>query len=406
MLRHLAVASVILTAACAGQQKAGDAAAPEGQKQMTKEERLRITNQPPFDLASCFPKTQTLPSPANEGVLVGALLSVRPDVLECLVDPAHRGPAAATKVTVKTTVNAQGGTHAITGENLTPAGQQCIQQVLDTHVKPAPLAADAKPVEATYAYDHANANNPSVTMGINEGSDFSGTVRLAEKSWCECFANFKATTPPVLSADIHIMPGQPNPTEVVFKPSGSTEGDQLSSCMQAKVAGMPTKSANELKFPFRFVFFNSQAPVETAASLPPELRFFQLELARTQSAATSAISFGARTNAAETYDAVVQKYSKTKDYRLFDELSSKCAALVESANAWVTALKTQETVDQTTLALVQELKAKEESWAPVETASQEALANTQKDLTAAQQRLAADQGACPKKSYNAPAKKK
>lgn len=405
MLRRLAVASVIFTAACAGSQKTGDAPA-EGQKQLTKEERLRITNQPPFDLAACFPREQTLPSPANEGVLVGALLSVRPNVLECLVDPANRGPAASTKVTVKTTVNAQGGTHAITGENLTPAGTQCIQQVLDTHVKPAPLAADAKPVEATYAYDHATANNPSVTMGINEGSDFSGAVRLAEKSWCECFTGFKATTPPVLASDIHIMKGQPTPSEVTFKPSGNTEGDQLAACLKTKVAALPAKTTAELKFPFRFVFFNSQAPVETAASLPPELRFFQLELARTQAAAASAISFGARTNAAETYDAVVQKYSKTKDYKLFDELSSKCSALVESATAWVTALKTQETVDQTTLALVQELKTKEESWAPVETASQEALANTQKDLTAAQQRLAADQGACPKKSYNAAPKKK
>ncbi|WP_375757923.1 hypothetical protein [Corallococcus exercitus] len=403
MLRRLAVASVILTAACAGQQKT-DAPA-EGQKQLTKEERLRITNQPPFDLATCFPHEQTLPSPANEGVLVGALLSVRPDVLECLVDPANRGPAASTKVTVKTTVNAQGATHAVSGENLTPAGTTCIQQVLDTHVKPAALAADAKPVEASYEYDHATANNASVTMGINEGSDFSGTVRLAEKSWCDCFAGYKASTPPVLTSDIHIVKGQPNPTEVVFKPSGSTEGDQLASCLQAKIAKMPAATTGELKFPFRFVFFNSQAPVEASADMPPELRFFQLELARTQTAAASAIAFGARTNAADTYDAVVQKYTKTKDYKLFDELSSKCQALVESATKWVDALKAQETVDQTTLTLVQQLKAQKEDWAPVETASQEALANTQKDLSAAQQRLAADQGACPKKSY-APAKKK
>jgi hypothetical protein len=404
MLRRLAVASVILTAACAGQQKTGDAA--EGHKELTKEERTRITNQSPFDLAACFPREQTLPAPANEGVVVGALLSVRPDVLECLVDPANRGPAASTKVVVKTTVNAQGATHAITGENLTPAGTACVQKVLDTGVKPAALAADAKPVEASYEYDHATANNASVTMGINEGSDFSGAVRLAEKNWCDCFAGFKAATPPVLTADITLMKGQPTPSEVVFKPSGSTEGDQLASCLQAKVAATPAKSTgDQLKFPFRFVFFNSAAPVEASATMPPELRFFQLELARTQTAAASAIAFGARTNAADTYDAVVQKYTKTKDYKLFDELSSKCNALVESAGKWVEALKAQETVDQTTLTLVQELKAKEANWAPVETASQEALANTQKDLSAAQQRLNADQGACPKKSYTAPKKK-
>ncbi|NBD13189.1 MULTISPECIES: hypothetical protein [Corallococcus] len=403
MLRRLAVASVILTAACAGQQKTGDAT--EGQKEMTKEERLRITNQPPFDLASCFPHERTLPAPANQGILVGALLSVRPDVLECLVDPANRGPAANTKVVVKTTVSAQGTTHAVSGENLTPAGTQCVQKVVDTYVKPAALAANAQPVESTYEYEHATANNPSVTLGINEGSDFSGAVRLAEKDWCECFAGYKASTPPVLAFDIHIMKGQPNPTEVTFKPTGSTEGDQLASCLKAKVAAMPTKATGELKFPFRFVYFNSQAPLEASADMPPELRFFQLELARTQTAAASAIAYGERSNAAETYDAVVQKYTKTKDYKLASELSSKCNALVESATAWVNALKAQETVDQTTLTLVQGLKAKEENWAPVETASQEALANTQKDVAGAQQRLAADQSACPKVNYTAPKKK-
>lgn len=62
MLRRLAVASVILTAACAGQQKTGDAAT-EGHKEMTKEERLRITNQPPFDLAACFRMSGPCPPP-------------------------------------------------------------------------------------------------------------------------------------------------------------------------------------------------------------------------------------------------------------------------------------------------------------------------------------------------------
>ncbi|HZI16843.1 MAG TPA: hypothetical protein VE153_41130, partial [Myxococcus sp.] len=124
MLRRLAVASVLFTAACAGQQKPD--AAQGANKPTSTEERVRIGNQPAFDVASCFPRELSLPA-ANQGVLVGALLTTRPQVMECLVDPRSRAGGETTKVTVTASVTDQAGAHTVTGENLTPEGQQCVQ---------------------------------------------------------------------------------------------------------------------------------------------------------------------------------------------------------------------------------------------------------------------------------------
>src|SRR5512143_2611806 len=86
MLRRLAVASVLFTAACAGPQKQETAAKQAAPVQ----ERLRITNQPAFDVATCHPRQLTLPQPPNQAAIIGALVSARPQVMECLVDPKNR----------------------------------------------------------------------------------------------------------------------------------------------------------------------------------------------------------------------------------------------------------------------------------------------------------------------------
>ncbi|HYO51661.1 hypothetical protein [Archangium sp.] len=392
MMRRIAIASVLLAAGCAGQQGAQQ----KKQGPTTIEERMRITNQSPFDVAVCQSKTPTLPQPANQGILVGAILAIRPEVMECLVDPKSRGEADTTRVVVKTTVNEQGGTHALSGENLTPESTACIQKVLDARVPLSALPKGAQPVASESTFVHEAGNSPSVRFGINPGSDFSGAVRLAQPTWCDCYAPFANKAPPILKASVELKKGAPTATTVTFDPVGTPEGDQLAACLQGKMMAVPAKlEVDQLKFPYRFVHFNSQA-TEPGADMPPELRFFQLELVRNQRSAEAAIAFGARANAAETYDAIVTKYQKTKDWKLIDELKARCKALVDSAQTWVNTLDAQLKVDQTTLALVQELKAKEAAWTEVETKSQEILANTQQDLATAQKRLEADQAACPK----------
>ena len=63
--------------------------------------------------------------------------------------------------------------------------------------------------------------------------------------------------------------------------------------------------------------------------LPPELRFYQLELVRGQRAADTAIAFGQRANAADAYDTVVTDYKKDpkKNWGMVPQLKEKCTAL-------------------------------------------------------------------------------
>jgi hypothetical protein len=396
MLRRLTLASVLFSTACAttGQGDAKPAAAAA-----SVEQQMRITNQSPFDVAACQPKQLSLPQPANQGILVGAVLSTRAQVMECLVDPKTRGAEKTTRVVVKTSVTEQGGTHTVSGENLTPEGQACAQKVVDTQVPLAALPKGAQPVESETTFVHEAGNSPTVTFGINEGSDFSGAVRLAQPQWCDCYTGFGNKAPPLLKASIHLKKGQANAAAITFDPVGTPEGDQLAACLQAKMAALPvTLKSDELKFPHRFIHFHSQA-TEASADLPPDFRFFQLELVRGQRAADSAIAFGARANAAEAYDAIVQKYQKTKDWKLADELTGKCKALTDAAQKWVDTINSQLQADQQSLATVQELKAKDAAWGEVETKSQEAITATQQDLTSAQERLKADEAACPKVNY-------
>ncbi|PTL82572.1 hypothetical protein [Vitiosangium sp. GDMCC 1.1324] len=393
MMRRIAIASVLFVAAgCATQEQAQK----KQQGPTTKEERMRITNQSPFDVAVCQPKTRSLPQPANQEVILGALTSARPQVLECLVDPKSRGAADTTNVTVKTTVNDQGGTHAVSGENLTPEGTACIQKVVDTQVPLTALPKGAQPVTSESSFVHETSNSASVKFGINPGSDYSGTVRLALPTWCDCYASFGNKAPPILKASVDLKKGLATAADITFDPVGTPEGDQLAACLKGKMMALPAKlETDELKFGYRFVQFNSQAS-EPAADLPPELRFLQLDLVRNQRSADVAIASGARTNAAEAYDAIVTKYQKSKDWKLIDELKTKCKALVDSAQGWVNAIDSQLKVDQASLAIVQELKAKDTAWADVETKSQEVIGNTEKYLANAQQRLKDDQAACPK----------
>ncbi|MCP3143716.1 hypothetical protein [Pyxidicoccus xibeiensis] len=399
MLRRVAVASVVLTAACAGQQKTEGAA--QGTQPTSTEERVRITNQPPFDLVACFPRETAVPDQTSQGVVLGSLLAVRPQVQECLVDPKNRGPAPTTKVSVKTTVTDQATTHAVTGENLTPEGTACVQKLVDTAVQPALLAKGAQPVEATIPFEHTASGLNSVTFGINEGSDFTGAVRLGLPTWCDCYASFKDKVPPTLTAKVKLVKTNATPAEVTFEPSGSTEGDQVSACLQQKMAALPAKlSTDELTFAYRFVHFNSQASEAAAATLPSELRFLQLDLVRTQRAADAAMADGARAPAAQAFAEVVERYQKTKNYKLFDELESKCNALVKADARVVETIQARQATEQAALAIAQEMKTKDaEGWTDAEAATQKNLDETMKELTEAQKIATQDKSACPKKSY-------
>ncbi len=403
MMSRIALTSLVAAAVagCAGQQQAKN-----GAPAVSKEERLRITNQSPFDVAVCKTQAPALSQPANQGILVGGLLASRPQVMECLVDPKNRGPAENTRLVVKTTVNDQGGSHAISGDNLTPEGIACVQKIVDARVPLTALAKGAAPVESESTFVHEVGNSPSVRFGLNPGSDYSGNVRLAQDEWCECYAGYENKAPPTLRANLDLKKGQATAADIAFDPAGTPEGDALATCLKGKMAAVPSSlEVDELKFPYRFVHFNSHA-TEPAADLSPELRLLQLDLVRNQRSADAAIAFGNRANAAEAYDAIVAKYQSTKDWKLIDELKAKCKTLVNTSQQWVDSIESQRQVDQTTVDLATELKAKDAAWGELEAKTREIIAATQQDLDTAKQRLAADQGACPRETQEAAPKKK
>lgn len=389
-LRHAAVASLIFTASCAPMQKQAAGA--------TVQDTVRVSNQHPFDMGVCQ-STQPLqlPQPVNPDLLLGAVSLARPQVMECLVPPTSRGEAKSTRVVVKSSVTAEGGNHTVSGENLTPEGQACVKKALDTLV---PLAASPKGAASVLAeaeFTHEQGRSLSVTLGGDVGSDYSGAVRLGQPQWCDCYAGFTTQVPPTLMAHVSLAKGQTTPAEVTFDPAATPEGTALATCLQQKMMALPVKApADAMRFSRRFIHLNSKA-TEPSTDPLPEQRFVQNELVRQQRAAQSTMAFGARDSASEAYDAAVVKYQKSKDKKLLAELTAKCNQVAEADAQWAAAVETQLKADQQSLAIAQELKAKDAAaWSGAAASVQEAINSTQEELTRAQSRHKADQEACSK----------
>jgi hypothetical protein len=393
MLRLLAVVCALITAACVGPQQSESFA-----QVTTPQEQTRIRNQPIFDVAICQQRQLILPNPLSPGILVAAIFSARPQVKECLVDPKNRGPAATTRIMVETTVTDQVAVHTIDGDNLTAEGRKCIGDAVNALVPLHPLAKGARPVESQTEFFHELNKSPAVIWGGTEDSDFSGVIRLAQGAWCHCYAPFTTQAPPVLKAKLKLTRAWATPAAVAFEPSGSPQGDMLATCLKETMDALPVRlSSDEVTFLHRFYHFHSLA-TEPAASLPPEVRYRQLELARGQYAAEAALAFAAHANSEEAYNAIATQYNEdaVKDYRLLPSLYKKCAELLRTADAWVAAIEAQQKIDQQTLVLIRELKTADTGWARLEAANRLELTNTLTELTRAKKSRQRDEHACPK----------
>lgn len=389
MLRRAVVASLALTASCAPVQKKDGAAAAQ--------DTVRVSNQHPFDTAVCQSvQPVQLPQPVNPDILLGALSALRPQVMECLVPPTSRGEAKSTRVVVKAQVSEQGGQYTVSGENLSPEGQACVQKAVEARV---PLTASPKgsaAVTAEAEFSHEQGRSLAVTLGSDAGSDYSGAVRLGQPQWCDCYAGFTTQVPPTLMAHVQVAQGQTTPT-VTFDPVTTPEGTALATCLQQKMAALPVKApTEELRFSRRFIHFNSLA-TEPSTDPLPEQRFLQNELVRQRRAADTTLWFGARDSASEAYDAAVVKFQKAKDKKLMPELIAKCDQVVEADAKWAAAVEAQHNADQQSLAIAQELKVKDAaSWTAAEASVQQAVTSSQEELSRAQKRVATDREACSK----------
>jgi len=392
MLRRAAVASLVLTASCAPMQKKEGAAAAPAQ------DTVRVSNQHPFDMAVCqAAQPVQLPQPVNPDILLGALSAARPQVMECLVPPTSRGEGKSTRVVVKAQVSDQGGKYTVSGENLSPEGQACVQKAVEGQVPLTASPKGAAPVSAEVEFTHEQGRSLAVTLGGDSGSDYSGAVRLGQPQWCDCYAGYTTQVPPTLMAHVQLAKGQATPAEVTFDPVTTPEGTTLATCLQQKMMALPVKAPPEaMRFSRRFIHFNSRA-TEPSTDPLPEQRFLQMELVRQQRAADTTLAFGARDSASEGYDAVVMKYQKSKDKKLLAELATRCNQVVEADAKWAGAVEAQLKADQQSLAIAQELKVKDAAtWTPAEASVQQSVTSSQEELSRAQKRVQADRDACSK----------
>ncbi len=412
MLRYTAsVVAALCAVGCATTNSGGGQAAPTTEK-------LRIVNQSYFDLANCSPRTVEVGKPATKESLIGFLVSARPQVMECLVDPKHRGAAKETHAIIQVTVSDASVDYDVSGPNLTPEGIACIKEVYTSrkglNTQPKGVAAVTEKAEI----QHAVGVSPSVVFGTNEASDVVGKIRISQKAWCECYADWSDKPPQMLKAKLSLSkphppkpeekkdekaaaaaaaaPPPPPPVDVTFEPTNDPTADKVAACLKAKVLATPFEVKSEgLLVPYSFILVHSGVP-EELASAPNDVKFIQLEQLRAQRAADAVIALGARQNAATSYDQLVQKYQKTKDYKLVRDLESGCSALGKANEAWIAALSGQLDMDKKTLTLISNLKASDAQWGEAEAKAQESVTLTEKDVAEAKKIKEQNVAICPK----------
>ena len=392
-VRFVLSAVVLALAACAttGSAPAAKPAGEEGHPDAVHVDKLRIANLSTFDVAVCWPPVAALPVAGDGAVITGALLSARPRLLECLVDPLARGAAAESDQVVEVTVGDVGPSVRVQGDNLTAKGKACLEQVAQ-ELPWKPLKPGSKPVTGRVTLHHGK-NSPAVRLGINEASDVAGQVRLSMRDWCDCFQLIASEPPPTVQVRLALKTGQ-GPVAVVEQGDGP-----VAQCLLPKLrAGKYASRSAELSVPLPLLLLNSQGAAE-ASDAQPELQFAQLDAIRSRGAARVALAVGTRNQAVLEYDALVAKYKAKAGSVAVKLLRDACAAMVAADDALVDADQKQADLESRTLALAQRLAQKDASWTQAAQAAQAQVDAATAELEKAKRTRAADAAVCPKERY-------
>lgn len=418
-LSLFAASALACATAQPGPPPPGDAPlSPSPKGASAKGQSQRIRNLSYFDVATCFPRHIPVPSQLTETGLLGILLSTRPRVMECLVDPKTRGAADVTRVVVSTTVQTSGSESTVKGENLTPEGERCLREAIEAatgalRVTPAPALRIGKlprkaprdeppppaPVTAEAQFVHTRDQAPTVTFGVNAASDVVGALRLAQRGWCACYEDWRTESPRTLTAKLKLAPASDTtapPQQVELAPTGDPRSDDVAACLQRKIAALPLPApATRLALPglpFHHVHSGLLQPLEGAS---PEVQLVHIQAMRGQRASDTALALGERTAAAKLFDRLLTQYRATPAAVQVDDLKGLCEAVLQADDAWAAAVTRQLALDQRAVALIGELKAKAPTWAAAETTAQTMVERTQQDLETAHQARANDEAGCP-----------
>ena len=357
------------------------------------EERIRVANQHPFDVAACTQEVIELHGTPDRNTLGAALVLAQPRALECLTHDGARGEAPITEVLVTATVSDQGTTWAASGDNLTPSGAGCVSEVLKRVVKIDPLFAGAKPIELQGLMVHDGNVNAALEVGINAPSDWVASVRASMMNACSCYGAYASKRPPLLTADVKLAAGK---SEVVFRKADTPEADALAQCLLPNflIAPVP-KSDREFRFAFKVVHLHT-GDLSPAADLGPELAFQQAELGRLNLFARAELALVKRTQAGGAFDGAVAEYHKAPKASLFPALVTKCDALVAADDGWLAAANSLLAQEERMAASTKALAATDPSWQGAADAIAESFAATRKEVAAATQTLAQDKENCGK----------
>jgi hypothetical protein len=380
----------ITAAACAVLAWGACATAPTAKPEPTSapagpvREQLAVTNNSPFDLASCGGRALEL-EPLTEEVVLGALLTRGPAFQECFLDPKSSDGAVG-PVSVKATVSSSGAAVSVEGSGLSASGRACLEAAAQGVTFPA-LSAGAAAVSGQVPV--AVSVKP-VAWGVNPASDAAATLRLGLPSMCRCFAELRDAVPPQPVVKLKLAPAA-TPEVLVDGLAGNPE---VAGCIAAQVRALPLPEVDlELGLPLLLVngWAGGAAPDSSAA-----LRFQQLEAVRARRTAEVLIAAGRRGGAATRYDEVVKKYKAKPNPALIAELKTKCAAVLAGDDAHLAALTALMDVYRVEGVLVAAEKAKDPAWARVEPGLNQQLAQTSNELARVEQQKVSDAAACPK----------
>ena len=378
---------------CGGQTQ--DAKTPEPPKVT----QVKVGNISPVDLAVCFPKTPALPDAINTSVLTGLLAASRPLVMECLVDPKNRGAEETTKFTLESTLTGGKLTHKITGTNLTPDGEKCIGAAVDKFVASAPdwtakAGAATAPITAQVPFEHLTARDAAVKMGVNELSDATGVIRMAEAGFCDCYAGWKDSEPSVLKASVKLKKGAA-PT-ATFEASTDATATQVAACLQPKLASLPLKTtSDETTVPYTFVFANSMG-TGMFANATPAMAYMQFDALRNQAFAGVFVASGARQGAIEAYGALVEKYKKDQKSVTIKQLQDSCDAMLKGHDGYISAIENQLALEEKGVTMLTDFNAKDPNWSVFKDRAVEDAALSKKDVEKAKAERTEDAAICAK----------
>jgi hypothetical protein len=374
----LAITTLALASCATTGTQAADTAKPVMEK-------MAVSNILPFDVAACGFRSVPLANPTEE-LIQGALLSLGPAFQECFVN-AKTLDGAPLQAGLKVTLGADVTTE-VTGTGVSASGKECLLAVAK-RLPFKPLEANAKPVAGEVP---VQPGGKSVVFGLNAASDAAGAIRLAQPSFCGCYAELGTKPPPLLVA--RLVLSKDKPAEVVLDPN---DMPTVSACVTERLKTV-TLPEGQVQFSYQFLLKNSYAETPSPGA-PAALQFQQLDGIRAQKTADVLLAVGSRVPAAKAYDALVAKYKATKpekSWTLIGELKSKCAAVVTADDVWLQALKALLNVYDSSLKIAQDEKAKEPAWSPVEDALTQQLNSTRQEFARVEGQKKSDEGACPK----------